>query len=292
MPMPSPNAERSTLGRRSALATLTLAIFLGCVLPAYAQEPSDPALKVSLEDSPLEQALSALRRAEFERLRPLLSPFIDSDAFHALPAEERARARALLALGLYFESQALSDPALASELMAHVRAQLQVSVIEAPDHTLDPLVFPADLVALQRTLVRRLPLPGTASPSPEDSPLIYVERRITRRSPWVTLLPMGAGQFQNGHPIRGSVFAATQALGLAANLIGFWQVEAYRDRRGLIAAAAHDEARRWQTLQWTGLAVAALGWGLSVADALYHFDRTDVTLRTLDAPPPELEDAP
>ncbi|RDV39213.1 hypothetical protein DV096_01165 [Bradymonadaceae bacterium TMQ3] len=243
-----------------------------------------------LEEPPLTKALAALQRAEFEQLRPLLSPFIDTDAFRALPPRDRAQARSLLALGLYFESQTLSDATRTSELMAHSRAQLQVALLEDPEHTLDPLVFPADLIALQRTLATRLPLPGSNSATPDASSLIYVERRITHRSPWVTLLPMGAGQFQNGHPIRGSIVAATQVLGLAVNLIGFWQVESLRDSRGLIPAATHEEARRWQNLQWTGLAVAALSWAVGAGESFYHFEAKDVALRTLESPPAELRD--
>lgn len=288
--MPTPHADRRTSGRRAALLAVTLVALWLHALPASAQDTSATKPEAPLQENPLSRAHDALQRAEFEQLRPLLSSFIDTEAFHALSPEDRAQARSLLALGLYFEGQSLADAMRASELLAHARAQLQVAILDDPEHTLDPLVFPADLIALQRTLRTPLPLPGSRAAAPDDASLIYVERRITRRSPWVTLLPMGAGQFQNGHPLRGALVAATQVLGLAANLVGFWQVESLRDPQGRIATADSEQARRWQTLQWTGLAVAGLSWGLGAGESFYHFEAEDVALRTLDAPPAELRD--
>lgn len=250
--------------------------------------PETTPPKAILEKSPLHHAEEALQQAEFERLRLLLSPFIDSAPFQTRPPSERARARALYALGLYFDAQQHGDER-AQELLTHARAQLQVALIEHPEHTLDPLVFPAALIEMQQGLVPHLPLrvPGSAVPGQSET-LLYVERQITHRSPWVALLPGGAGQFQNGHPIRGSVFAGLQVLGLAANIAGYRGVEQHRGEEGLIAPGVLDAARQWRTVQWTGLGVAAVSWALSIAHALVHFESERVHVRTLDAPPPEL----
>lgn len=127
---------------------------------------------------------------------------------------------------------------------------------------------------------------------PGKTQTIFVERAVRRRQYWVSFLPMGAGQFQNGHKLKGALFATGQgaalalnAFGLIGNLIGIQDHPA-----GYPDADTLARALRRRNIQ-IGAAIAF--WALyagSVADAVYFYEDEELLhLRTLDRPPPELD---
>jgi tetratricopeptide (TPR) repeat protein len=102
----------------------------------------------------------------------------------------------------------------------------------------------------------------------------------------------GAGQFQNGHRIKGAVFLSGQiATGLTSLAIAGYLVQEYGFRSNQVRPDDAASVRRLQQVQvTTGLAF----WGLyvwGVIDAFYHYKPQTRTELDESLLPPELRDA-
>ncbi len=121
---------------------------------------------------------------------------------------------------------------------------------------------------------------------------IYVTVEERHNQLWINFLPFGAGQFQNDQPGWGAAYAATQGLGLVANVAGFSMSLLVQWRGGDQVAnspAEREEAENWQMVQMVGLGAFGLVYVASVTHALLEYEATSSVLLP---PSREKPDAP
>ena len=98
---------------------------------------------------------------------------------------------------------------------------------------------------------------------------------LERRDAWKNFVPLGLGQFQNGHTTKGIVFFAAQSLFIGANLAAYTlQGVRYGFRNGTVPPDELGTAETLQAVQ-IGTGVIALGliaWG--IIDAWYYYEPT------------------
>lgn len=262
------------------------------VPPAVEALPQDPVDR-------LKMAKAAFRRAEYGLLVPLLDTLAGPDS--ALPSgPARVEARELLVVGYFFLAQQVTTSTDRDELLEKARVVALVLLREKPDHALDTLIFPVSVVdlfeAVRRDNTKELDrlLSERQSGTGSDPDTVYLERVSTQHLGWLNFLPFGAGQFQNGHLVKGTTFAFLQAAGLAVNITSYWMIVRLRDpatgRYSSEGALKSDlaSAKRWRQVLYGGLAGFAVVWAVSVLDGWLNFQSETVRIRTLDAPPPEL----
>lgn len=293
-----------------ALAALIGAVTVPSALPAQSIEssrlPVVPVDDSGLPEDPqqrLSMAEAAFNQGEFERIPPLLKPVLEPRP--SLDSEDdRVRARELLGVGLYFEAQSATDSDRRDQLITQARRQFLELLKERPDYQLDSMIFPASVVELFES-VRNAHAEQLAALREEESDgdlngnnaatSIYIERYVVQNPYAVNFLPFGFGQFQNGEPVPGALFAAGQGLGLATHIAGFIVIETLRqpDTGKFTTEGSpsdYDRARTWRGAQIAGLSLFGGLWVWSVIDALVKYKAQEVRIRTLDEPPPELEE--
>jgi hypothetical protein len=164
----------------------------------------------------------------------------------------------------------------------------------SPDAVLDPFYVPPDAVAFfdavrQRHAGELAPIKArlASRPSPpaatETAPAPCVpaaapRQPVERHSRLVTLLPLGAGQLQNGRTLLGGTFLAAQLAAAATSVAAYWNVEAARGPDGRFASGVFDSARQASEVRlWSGAAFYAL-WAASSLEANVRFvpEVTDV----------------
>ncbi|MDP2313211.1 MAG: hypothetical protein Q8P41_09925 [Pseudomonadota bacterium] len=92
--------------------------------------------------------------------------------------------------------------------------------------------------------------------------------------PGWTLVPFGVGVYVHGKPVRGVVYSATQAVGVATLTYASIQADS--------AALAEDEGafKTWQAVSMAGVTVAAASFLVSVLDgSRLHDLEKDTTAR-------------
>jgi hypothetical protein len=128
-----------------------------------------------------------------------------------------------------------------------------------------------------RTVVVALALAACAPPQPPRTP---GKRTIVLHSVGTNFVPFGAGQFQNGEPVKGAVLATGESVTMTASASVFVYLMA---KYGLSARIPDTDAGRVRVLQQieigTGLAFFGL-YAYGVLDGLAHyrpFRELDVT---------------
>lgn len=248
----------------------------------------------------LRRAERAFERGEFERITGILRPSLEPEpAFES--ESDLIRARELLGVGLFFTAQQATGADRRRQRLEAARQHFLELLRLRPDYSLDSLVFPASVVDLFESVrqknseeleeIRRAR--QSRSDSKGSSEPIYIERNVRKRSYPVNFLPFGLGQFQNGDPIQGSLFAGGQAASLAVVAVGFVAIESLRNENGRFAVDrdGRGDFRRafvWRRVQWGALGLFGALYAWSIADALAGYDPESVRIRTLDEPPPEL----
>ena len=250
----------------------------------------------------LEQAETAFREGEFDRLPELLRPLLEPEP-QLTETSNRIRARELLGVGLYFEAQQTTDPEERDRLTREVRHHFLHLLRERPDYQLDSLIFPASVVDIFQSVrqqnaeelatirQRRDQSDGNGSPSKT----LYIERGVRENVYGLNFLPLGVGQFQNQQTLKATLFGGAQLLALAYQGLAYWQIERRRLPNGqfpnptICNCDDLQVARGWRTSQWAALGVFGAVYIGSVIDGLLNYSPTQVRIRTLDKPPPELE---
>lgn len=255
--------------------------------------PDDPADR-------LELARDAFRRTNYAVLVPLLAGLGAADTpFETI--DERVEARELLAVGYFFQAQQATNATDRDALLEEARRVFLTLLRDKPDHSLDNLIFPASVVdlfeqvredhaeELDALLAEQNDVSGIG-----DLQTIYIERTATRRIGWVNFLPFGAGQIQNEQYAKATAFAILQAGGLAVNATSYFVILNLRREDGTTSTEGgtnsdYATALRWRQVLYGGLAGFGVVWALSIIDAWLNFEPENVRIRTLDAPPPELD---
>ena len=275
-------------------------MYLGIVVLLLFQAAPQPVSSPTADE--LRRGRISFDRGEYGRaieiLRPLLYPEIRLESEGQI-----AQAHRMLGVAQLFQGD--SDAA-AQEF----RKLLQLQ----PDYRFDPLLDPPQVIDLFNGVLRAHEAEvATLEAKQQEAALArqrdreeceklragptVIEKRFGRNSFLLNFVPLGAGQFQNGHRRKGWAFLAVEASLAAASVAAFttnFAVYGFRPKRGCrydTGAAPcppqdidhTDENRsRWllRTQVATGAAFfAAVAWG--IVDALYYF-RPETPL----APPP------
>lgn len=176
------------------------------------------------------------------------------------------------------------------------RAEAEFSKILAldPEHKLDPEVFSPALVQFFEEVRARTglslrkppPEPPPKAPLQPPPPSVIAPRPERDPPPMaLALVPFGVGQFNNDHPVRGTLFAAAEGglFGTAlATFVMFNSLKIGEGRSGEAIFASEEDADQARTLQSVYLATFYVGLGvlaLGVVEALvsYPGDATTVS---------------
>ncbi|MBN2342250.1 MAG: hypothetical protein JXR45_12210 [Deltaproteobacteria bacterium] len=177
-----------------------------------------------------------------------------------------------------------------------------------PEFTLDPLVFPIDVVdfftSVQRKHALRLEIFAEAKEKAEAEQrkadekkrleeierlrtTVFYEKTVTQHSRLVSLMPFGAGQFQNGHKRKGIVFLSGELFFITASAVTYVLHEGLRDKASPFYSA--DTRKDYESLE-TGYRVAnrisigalSLMVFIGIVDSIYHFEPQTEKWRKVD----------
>lgn len=271
------------------------------VTPPAEQQFAPPDLELPEEPAArLEMAREAFRKTDYAMLVPLLQPLAGADT-PLDRLEDRVEARELLAVGYFFLAQQVTAPSEREVLLDQASRVFLDLLRDKPDHTLDTLIFPASVVELYEVVRRENAAELEqllAEQNDHDSgggvETLYVERVSTQHLWWINFLPFGAGQFQNSQYAKATAFAILQGAGLVVNTAAYFVILSQRNPDGFYDAeggvnSPFATALRWRQVLYGGLIGFATMWAISVIDGLVNFEGETVRIRTLDAPPPELD---
>ncbi|QDG54591.1 hypothetical protein FIV42_28750 [Persicimonas caeni] len=248
----------------------------------------------------LERAQKAFQDAEYDLLRPLLEPTLSPTSQFA-QTESELEARTLLGVGLYFEAQKVTDAEQRRELLDTTRRHFLEILRKEPDHSLNPLLYPASVVELFEAVreenaeeldkIRAQRDDANGDVAAQGLKSIYIQREVDHRLYAANFLPFGLGQFQNGEQVQGTLFAGAQTAALGLNVASYVMIESLRGDDGYYdrgAGGTTEQALQWRTAQYVGLGLFVGFYAWSVIDALRDYEPYDVRIRSLDEPPPEL----
>ncbi len=168
-------------------------------------------------------------------------------------------------------------------------------LILAPNHRLDPFYYPADLIERLDRLRGRLAelrvigLEGKEERKDKKPDCVVPKETVVRRSRWVSFLPFGVGQFQNGDTVKGALFLTGEVLALGTNIGSYVAAERLRGADGFYTASSARTARTLRLVQYASLGVLAglALWG--VLDATLHLETEERSVEMVPcpaAPPP------
>jgi tetratricopeptide (TPR) repeat protein len=125
-----------------------------------------------------------------------------------------------------------------------------------------------------------------------------IERRVVTREFWVTMLPFGVGQLQNGDRGLGIALATGQVVAGATSAGSALLIEGLRDSgTGKFGEGNYMLARRLNVAKWVGAGIFFALWMGGAIHAAVHFqpestpiDRLVTTGNAASAPPSPLPD--
>lgn len=164
-------------------------------------------------------------------------------------------------------------------------------LIMAPNHRLDPFYYPADLIdRLDRLRDRLAELriihpQRSEEPRNEPPPCLVPKETVVKRSRWVSFIPFGVGQFQNGDTVKGALFLSGEILALGANVGSYVVAERLRGADGFYSPSNARTARTLRIVQYTSLGVLAglMVWG--VLDAALNIRTEDRSIEMVPCAP-------
>jgi len=174
----------------------------------------------------------------------------------------------------------------------------------SPDYTLDPLVFPIDVVdfftvvkdkndeQIAALAAARAAEEEARRKAEEEARLaeleklkrnVYIERTRRENSLLVAMLPLGAGQFQNGDNLKGALFLGGEVLLGVTALTTYILHEGLRPRseRPFSSTAdrkAYEQLEKgYRITNQASLVALGVVTTVGIIDALYGFERETVS---------------
>lgn len=146
----------------------------------------------------------------------------------------------------------------------------------APEHPLDPLYYPQELISFFEAEKKRLKDlgfigGGSSAVEPETrARMALVKTIIERPMPTIGyLMPFGVGQFANQESGKGTLLAVLQGIGLATNIAAWITIEVMKQpESGLIASDDAGRAEVMDILWVIGTSLFAGAYTYSVVDGL------------------------
>ncbi len=158
------------------------------------------------------------------------------------------------------------------------REHFLILLTREPDYELDPLYVPPIIIDFFETTreenkdlldairARRLG-EGEARKPLETTTVVHNVNPY-----YINFIPFGAGQFQNGEPVKGTLFLVGQTVALALNVSGYFMSISLEGSDGLYSKGDSNTARNWRIVQYSALgALSALVIG-GVVDALVNYE--------------------
>ena len=232
----------------------------------------------------LEFAENAFAFGDYAQVIRVLSPWIMPSPVDAATARNAGDGYAWLASAAWFENR----PVDAREIL---RTGLRVNA----SMTLDPLLFPPELVQFFREVREEMQPELASAESGGSGNTIYIESRIVEHSIWVSMIPFGYGMFANDRSDWGIAYAFTETSLLAVTTGLFWANYAERSRSDDPANPfgypdPERAALRRRIHVATGWALLGVMAANIVHGALIHQRSQSVQYRTLSGPPEDLDE--
>ncbi|MCP4674272.1 MAG: hypothetical protein GY854_01895 [Deltaproteobacteria bacterium] len=174
----------------------------------------------------------------------------------------------------------------------------------SPDYELDPMMLPIAVIdfftSVKRKNQEKLDALARARAAEEERHIaeeearrkaeierltrnIYLERSYEKNSMFVAFVPFGAGQFQNGHTVKGTLFLSGELLLTAGAVTTFFLHEGLRKQANEPFDSPNERESAEELEKGYRIANQASIVGLSVLvvtgiiDALYNFEAETVT---------------
>jgi tetratricopeptide (TPR) repeat protein len=268
-----------------------IAAALAGILLALSQQSTEEESR-STADA-MNQARQTFEYGDYPQASKLLSALIEVGRFDSLAV--RAEAYRLLGLSLFYQGRKVEAR----------NAFLEYLYID-PDAELDPFYVPPAAVSFfaqvkkeaeprlaplrqqkraeqeaQRRIAaeeaerrRQRELEAERKRLSEISPSI--ERRVVEHEFWVTMMPFGIGQFQNGDGKLGAFFATSMLISGAASAGSALLIEQMRDPvtgrfNNQAGATAYRTAQRLDITKWVGAGVFFGLWAASAIHAAINY---------------------
>jgi hypothetical protein len=262
---------------------LVAAALLLAAAPARAQPapPARPAPPAPLQPATPLEALQSARRAFEYQDYALVERLLKPEAGKIESAAQRAEAFRLLGIALYYQNKSADSAG----------AFLKLLELE-PDEELDPFYISPRAInffeqvkkdaeeqlrpirerkraeAEERRRAAEAEAAARKKREQEEEarrlqalrpPIL--ERRVVQREFWVSLLPFGIGQMQNGDQSLGTALATSQIIAGATSAGSALLIEALRDRStGKFTDSAYPIATKLQVAKWIGAGVFYALW--------------------------------
>ena len=273
----------------AALATLSLPAFAQQAAPAERRRPTPADKEPATPLEALQQARAEFDYGDHGRVVRLLAP----NAAKIENPSLRAEAFRLLGTSLFYRDKQEQAAAAFMELL-----RLE------PDEELDPFYSSTKAIAFfdevkknaeqmlrpireakQREAEERRKAAETEAAQRRQReqdeearkllalrPPTILERRVVQREFWVSLLPFGIGQMQNGDQNLGTVLATSQIITGATSAGSALLIEALRDRStGKFSAGSYNIATRLQYSKWIGAGLFYALWAGGAIHAAIRF---------------------
>ena len=240
--------------RRRALTSICLVVAALGAQPAHAQERVAEQLDAATRAFEMQDYDKAV-----ERLRPLIASELITDKATLRLSLER--------LGASYWFTGATDAA---------RLTFGTLLKSWPDHPLDPLYYPQELISFYEAEKERLKELGfigkaEAATPRETGPRMTLVKTVTERS-MPTLgyfMPFGVGQYANDAVGKGTLLAVLQGIGLATNIASWLSIEAMKTPgTNVVSAGDAGRAEIVTILWWIGTGLFAGSYIYSVVDGL------------------------
>ncbi len=225
----------------------SLVVFVVCATSVVAAQPGKTAAQ-------LNRASEALRKGNYRQAGALAAPI--AEAVGGVAKQDRSEAWRIYGLALFFQKR----------LKASERAFVSYLKLEPNAHLEPSLVPPEAIIFFESVRSRNAATLHKYRPRPK-----------TKRR-WILNWIPPAGQFQNGHKVKGTIIGVAGVLLLAANITTFFVLRDWCDPVTGVCKNDRGESLRkkadnLRTLNLsTGLAFGAV-YAYAVIDGLVYFRR-------------------
>jgi len=276
-----------------------IALLLAGLLLAQQQPPPPPEPDSQAASDAMNQDRRTFEYGDYAQASKLLSALVEAGRFDSL--QLRAEAYRLLGLSLFYQGRKNDAQG----------AFLEYLYIE-PDAELDPFYVPPAAVQFfdevkKEAEPRLAPLRAQKRAAEEAQKRVAaeeaekrrqreleeerkrlqaispgVERRVVQHEFWVTMMPFGIGQLQNGDRSLGIALATGQLLSGAASAGSALLIEQLRDNatgkfddRGP-GATPYKSAQRLNVVKWVGAAIFYALWAGGAIHAALNYKGEEV----------------
>ena len=269
-----------------------IAALLAALLVAQRQVPAVEDSRAAVEA--MNRARATFEYGDYPQASKLLSALLEAGRFESI--QMRGEAYRLLGLSLFYQGRkGESYKAFLEYLYINPDAELDpfyvppaaVAFFDQVKKEAEPRLAPlreekrAELDAQKRLAAEESERRRQRELEEERKRLAQiapsVERRVVQREFWVTMMPFGIGQFQNGDRKLGIFFATSQLVTGAASAGSALLIEQLRDNatgrfdNGGSGVTQYRAAQRLNIVKWVGAGLFYALWAGGAIHAAINF---------------------